>query len=195
MWAVAPNTFRGFRRIIKFCPGAQKEFINYFLEQRSALVDDLTAVASRDDLQRLSNRICNSVRSRLSNIKPELLTSYNKMRKPVDLYIEHLVAMAVELDKVRTALVPFLFLPLDSQILAQPGLFNDQELRFHGLNRKSTYQDIESERIYADLQEKLSHKADAVGAACHRPFHVIYFDLIWNDRYRNWGGNLFETNP
>jgi hypothetical protein len=28
-----------------------------------------------------------------------------------------------------------------------------------------------------------------------RAFHVVYFDLIWNNRYCRWGGNLFETNP
>lgn len=50
----------------------------------------------------------------------------------MDLYLEHLVAMAVELGDVRARLVPLLFLPLDSQILAHPGLFTEQELAGHG---------------------------------------------------------------
>jgi len=36
---------------------------------------------------------------------------------------------------------------------------------------------------------------DAVAAKRRRPFYPIYFDQLWNHRYRNWGGNLFETNP
>jgi len=158
-------------------------------------VNDLTAIRSRPDLHSLSNRIRDEIRARLHNIQPYQLDSYNKVRKPVDLYIQHLVAMAVELDRVRATLVPFLFLPLDSQILAHPCLFKESELRVHRLSRKSTYRDITSEQTYEALQELTSQKADVVAATRQRPFHVIYFDMIWNHRYRNGGGNLFETNP
>ncbi|MEO2090659.1 MAG: hypothetical protein ABGY75_14335 [Gemmataceae bacterium] len=195
MFAVGQNTFRGFYRVNKACPGAKEGFINYFLEKRSALVDALSGIRTRDDLNRLSNRVCDEVRAKLGNCSPAQLKSYNKVRKPVDLYIEHLVAMAAELDEVRTGLVPLLFLPLDSQILAHPGLFNEQELAAHGLSRASTYKDITTERTHIDLQALLAQKAASVAEARHRPFHVIYFDLVWNSRYRTWGGNLFETNP
>jgi transcriptional regulator with XRE-family HTH domain len=195
MFAVAQNTFRGFYRVNKACPGAKEGFINYFLEQRPALVEALSAIRTRDDLNRLSNRICEGVRAKLTNCSPAQLRAYNKVRKPVDLYLEHLVAMAAELDGVRAQLVPLLFLPLDSQILAHPGLFTEQELAGHGLSRVSTYKDITAERTHAALQELLPQKAAAVAEARGRPFHVIYFDLVWNGRYRNWGGNLFETNP
>jgi hypothetical protein len=127
MFAVGQNTFRGFYRVDKACPGAKEGFINYFLEQRGALVDALSAVRTRDDLNRLSNRICEGVRVKLSNCSPAQLKAYNKVRKPVDLYIEHLVAMATELGEVRAGLVPLLFLPLDSQILAHLGLFTESE--------------------------------------------------------------------
>jgi hypothetical protein len=82
----------------------------------------------------------------------------------------YLVAMAVELDDVRTRFVPMLFLPLDSQILAHPGLFTEHELAGHGLSG-------------ATAEER------------GRPFHLIHFDLLWNGRQRNRGSNLFETNP
>jgi hypothetical protein len=195
MWAVDQNTFRGFWRINQACPGAKERFIDYFLERQSTLVGALAAVRSQDDLYSLSNCICEEIRTQLSNIQQDQLRSYNKVRKPVDLYIEHLVAMAFELDEMRATLVPFLFLPLDSQILAHPGLFTELELRAHKLKRKSTYKDIDSEDTYKNLQKMLSQKAEVIVTERHRPFHVIYFDLLWNDRNRNWGGNLFETNP
>jgi hypothetical protein len=138
MFAVGQNTFRGFHRINKACAGAKEGFINYFLEQRSALVEALSSVRTHDDLNRISNRICEDVRVRLNNCSPAQLRAYNKVRKPVDLYIEHLAAMAVELDEIRLRLVPLLFLPLDSQILAYSGLFTEQELARHGLSRAST---------------------------------------------------------
>lgn len=195
MFAVGKNTFRGFYRVNKACPGAKEGFVNYFLEQRAALVDALSAVCTRDDLNRLSNRICECVRAKLSNCSPTQLRGYNKVRKPVDLYIEHLVSMAVEMDEVRAGLVPLLFLPLDSQILSHQGLFTESELAAHGLSRASTYKDITAEHTHSALQAMLAEKAVAVAEARCRPFHVIYFDMVWNNRYRNWGGNLFETNP
>jgi hypothetical protein len=195
MFAVGQNTFRGFHRVNKACPGAKEGFINYFLEQRPALVDALSAIHTRDDLNRLSNDICEGMRARLANCSPAQLRAYNKVRKPVDLYLEHLVAMGIELDSVRARLVPLLSLPLDSQILAHPGLFTEEELSGNGLSRASTYKDITAERTHAALQWLLAQKAAAVAEARGRPFHVIYFDLVWNGRYRNWGDNLFETNP
>jgi hypothetical protein len=195
MFAVGQNTFRGFHRINKACPGAKKEFIDYFLEQKAILISALSAVRTRDELNRLSNHICEGLRAKLYNSSPAQLKSYNKVRKPIDLYIEHLAATAVELDDVRAKLAPLLFLPLDSQILAHPGLFTVQELEAHGLSRASTYKDVATESMHAALQTLLIQKAEVVAKARRRPFHVIYIDLIWNGRYDNWGGNLFETNP
>ena len=195
MFAVAQNTFRGFHRVNKACPGAKEGFINYFLSRRVALIRELSSVNTRDDLKKLSNNLCEDIRTNLSNCSPTQLQAYNKVRKPVDLYIEHLVAMAIELDEVRARLVPLLFLPIDSQILAYQGLFTDHELANNNLSRGSTYKDVTSERAYLALQAFLTQKAVAVAEARHRPFYCIYFDLIWNGRHKNWGGNLFETNP
>jgi hypothetical protein len=195
MLAVSQNTFRGFHRVNKAHPGAKEGFVSFFLEQRPILVDALSNVRTRDDLHQLSIHICKGVRDRLANCSPAQLRAYNKIRKPVDLYIEHLVAMAVELDEARTKLVSLLFLPLDSQILAHPGLFTEQELAAQGLSRASTYKDIIAEQVYVVLQGLLVQKAAVVANVRAWPFHVIYFDLLWNGRYSNWGGNLFETNP
>lgn len=195
MFAVAQNTFRGFYRINQKCPGAKTEFIKYFLDQRAALIDELSSVMTRSQLDRLSNTLCQAVKANLTNCVPSQLHAYNKLRKPIDLYLEHLVAMAVELESARSRLVPLLFLPIDSQILSHPGIFSDRELSSYGLSRSSTYRDVAKETSYAGLQALLSRKAASVANARNRPFHVIYFDLIWNGRHNNWGGNLFETNP
>ena len=195
MCAVGDNTFRGFHRLRKDCPGAKKDFVRFFVDEQSHLIAVLSSVRTGDQLDKVSDRVCAGVRRRLSNVSPEQLKSYNKVRKPVDLYFEHLVAMALELDKAREFLMPLLFLPLDSQMLRHESLFSDEELVRHGLSRRSTYKDIKSKETYNALQKLLNHKARVVTAGWRRAFHRIYFDLLWGGRYRNRGGNLFETNP
>ncbi len=195
MSAVERNTFRGFHRVNKNCPGVQESFRGYFIEQKSVLVEALSQVQTREELHQVENRLTEAVRARLCNVMPAQLESYNKVRKPIDLYVMHLVAMAVELDAHRAALVPLLFLPLDSQILQHPELFTDEELANCGLSRASTYKDVTTETTYRALQQLLLQRAATVATRLGRPFHPVYFDLVWNNRYRNWGGNLFETNP
>ncbi|HLO96630.1 MAG TPA: hypothetical protein VK195_20150 [Burkholderiaceae bacterium] len=195
MFAVGPTTFRGFHRSNKACPGAKAAFVTYFLEQRATLVGALSAIRNRVDLDRLSNRICEDVRGKLSNCRPAQLEAYNKIRKPVDLYLEHLIAMAAELDAVRARLVPLLFLPLDSQMFAHPCLFTGSELAALRLSRRASYKDVSTEGIYSALQLLVARKAEVVANARQRPFHAIYFDLLWGDRFCGRGGNLFETTP
>jgi hypothetical protein len=192
--AVAQNTFRGFHRVDKALSGAKEAFVGFFIKQRVYLLDAISTVSTRDDLDQLCNEICHDIRDRLANCSPTQLQSYNKVRKPADLYIEHLIAMAKEVNNLRVTLVPLLFLPLDSQILSHPGIFTESELHFHGLSRGSTYKDISGQCTYEALQVLLANKASAISEARRRPFYVIYFDLIWNDRFRNDGANLFETN-
>jgi hypothetical protein len=126
-----------------------------------------------------------------------MLKSYNKVRKPVDLYIMNLVAMAVELDTQRAVLVPLLFVPLDSQIMQHAELFEDIQLKECGLSRTSTYKHVTTEATYRGLQNLLDDRAAAVKKrlALGRRFFPIYLDLIWNDKYSNWGSNLFEVVP
>jgi hypothetical protein len=193
--AVDRNTFRGFHRVNKNCPGVQESFRSYFIDEKTVLLEDLSQVQTREQLHHLENRICAAVRDRLCNVKLAQLKSYNKVRKPVDLYVMNLVAMAFELDARRAALIPLLFLPLDSQIIRHPELFTDDDLRKHGLSRMSTYKDVTDEKQYCSLQHLLQQRAEVVAARLGKPFPPIYFDLTWNNRHRNWGGNLFETNP
>lgn len=195
MAAVGTNTFRGFHKLDKSNPGAAEAFKGHLIAERAALLQDLRAVGSAGELHAIENRLCAQLKARLSNIKPAMLGSYNKIRKPLDLYLEHLAAMAVEMAGHRERLIPHLFLPLDSQMFAA-GLFSDRELRLHGVSTASSYADVTSERAYLGLQELLGRKAEALSQRAGRPFHRIYFDLIWNERYLPGGdANLFGSNP
>jgi len=195
MWAVAPNTFRGFHLIDKSQPGARDVFHTYFMRQRPQIVGALSRIATWEELHNCANRLCDEIRPLLSNIKPHMLLSYNKIRKPVDLYLEHLVAMGRELDGPRKTLVPLLYLPLDSQIMANSAILSDVQLAAHGLNRASTYGEVQEEANYIALQKCIRERAHSVGRDLALSFHAIYFDLVWSGRWRSKGGNLFMTNP
>ena len=194
MFAVAQNTFRGFHKIDKTCPGAKKEFIEYFVDHKPAIMDQLNQVENRSDLNEISTSICREIKARLVNNRPDQLASYNKIRKPVDLYIEHLVAMSSELTQSRQTLIPLLFLPLDSQVFQHTELFTIDQLKSQGLKRSSTFQFVRSTETYTALQQMLQKKTEKLSRELNSPFYVIYFDLIWNDRYRKRGNNLFQTN-
>jgi hypothetical protein len=191
--AVGENTWRGFHRINQSCSGAADVYRQYFVQNRAAILNRLTTIQNRADLSMLSNDICRDVRARLTNVKPHMLISYNRVRKPVDLYFEHLVAMAGDLEQARAALVPLLFLPLDTQILRFEGLFTGAELSRHGLSRRSSFGNIKSENTYKALQELLTQKAGEVcKARVPCVFHVIYFDLLWGGRYLKSANELFK---
>ena len=193
--AVDRNTFRGFHKINKDGIGAGDIFRSYFVQHNEELIAALNSAQSTDDLHDLLNRVSGEILAGLVNIKPSMLTSYNKIRKPVDLYIEHLVAMAHELDASRERLIPFISLPLDSQMFKHPDVFQDAELRRVGVSRNSTYKEVRSEAAYHYLQGVLRERAEVLSQTAGRPFHPIYFDLLWNDRHARRGTNLFELNP
>lgn len=196
MCAVAPNTFRGFHRVNQNAPGAQTVFVEYFSHNRHHILDCLRGVHTRVDLHAFSNQICSAIQANLSNIRPVQLTSYNKLRKPVDLYIEHLVAMADDFAPAdRARLVPLLHLPLDSWMFGTECLFTEAELRANYLRRTSTYSALGTEQAYLNLQGLLIQCAQKITVMRGMPFHVIYFDMLWRNRAANWGHNLFETNP
>ena len=193
--AVDRNTFRGFHKIDKDGTGAGEVFRSYFVQHREQLIAALNTARSTDDLDVLLNQVSDDIRTGLINIKPGMLTSYNKIRKPVDLYIEHLAAMAHELDACREQLIMLISLPLDSQMFEHPDVFQDSELRRVGVSRKSTYMEVRSEADYHYLQGVLRDRAEVFSQTAGRPLHPIYFDLLWNNRYTRQGTNLFELNP
>lgn len=200
MKAVASNSFITYR----FYGEAEKVlsiYQQYFLENKQEILLRLSAVHSRDALDSLSEEIrlrnlktCSSV-SFKTNVD---FAPFNRTRKIIDLYLEHLVAMSKELGGVRASLVPLLFLPLDSKMFSDPKIFEEAELATAGVNRRSTYGALTEKRGYDFLQQRLLHKANVLSAN----FYPIYFDLFWGAgrpkdrvaRHQSWGNNLFETN-
>ena len=143
------------------------------------------------DIDCLEKKICSYLKVKLQKyIKNEQLVSFNKLRKPVDIFIEHLVSMGTDFTPVRARLTKLLFLPLDSQMFRSEFVFNDAEIAELGLRRTFTFQDITTEEQYCRVQQFLGEKAKKVGIT-----HRVLFDLVWNDRFKTDGTNLFLTNP
>jgi len=192
--AVGRNTIRGFHRLNKAKAGALMTFQSVFLDQKKRICDAMHKVRSEEDLHVVANRISAHVRRKLTNIRPDQLLSFNKVRKPVDLYIENLVTMSKELKGIRRRLVPWLFLPLDSQMMNSPYVFSEPDLTSVGLYRGATYKDVLSETMYLRLQDIARVNARRIAKTSGR-FFRIYYDLLWNERWKRSGSNLLELNP
>ncbi|NMB95719.1 MAG: hypothetical protein GYA02_03780 [Clostridiaceae bacterium] len=134
------------------------------------------------------------IKSNLTNVKSYMLQSYNRIRKPVDLYIEHIASMSTELDGYRGKLVKLLFLPLDSQIFGSEYIFTLNELYRYGLTRESSFSNVKCKSDFDKLQKLLMSKATAIYNSYKIEFDSIYFYLIWNNRYTKNPNNLFQSN-
>jgi len=191
--AVGKNTFRGFYRKAGFNRGASAIFDPFFITNKTKILSKLRKISTREEMDQFSNTLREEIKKQLINVEERQLESYNKTRKPIDLYIEHIVAMAAELSSSdRARLMPTLFLPLDSWIFGADQIFTETELRAHHLTRRSTYKDVLDRGIYMELHEMTRKKAHDISSC----FYPIYFDLIWSDRYlRTNARNLFESNP
>jgi hypothetical protein len=204
MLAVANNTWRAHHRIDKSKPGSSDIFKEYFVRNKSKILSGLNTVNDKDSLNKLSNQLQQSLRPYLTNLKMNVYDSYNSIRKPIDLYFQHLIAMGREIpQEIRPRLISILFLPLDSQIMGVFQLNGDHDfsiisynqLKSYGLNRFSSYGHVKTETMYLGLQGEVANRAQKITGLCGRPFHPIYFDMLWGKRYTRNGGNLFELNP
>lgn len=189
--SLGPNTYRGFHKVEKSKPGAKDVFENYFEKNEAYIIDALQSLKSEHGLDMLEQEICKGLKRELKkNIDNRQLVSYNKLRKPVDIIIEHLLSMGTDFSKVRKTGTKFLFLPLDSQMFQSQFVFSDQEIAELKIDRRFTFKDITSEGHYDEIQAFLKEKASRIGLK-----NRIFFDLVWNDRYKTKGKNLFESNP
>lgn len=198
MFAVAPNTFRGFTRKNKGENGAMHKFVGYFMKNKQSLVGEMKKVESEEALDDLSDRVCSEIKASLDNVMPDRVESYNAMRRPVDLYFEHLVAMSNELQSERNKLSALLFLPLDRPIFESELVFSKAELKCLGVTRAMNARSISSKEQYMKMQRFLRGKSEKIGLLLKeideeykRGFHRIFFDLIWGERFNSDGGNLF----
>ncbi len=195
--AVEQNTFRGFHRCNKDSFGAKFYFVKYFTENKDVLIGKFNEVQNKADYEQILNDICTDMKNSLRGvIVDKHLHSYNKLRKPVDLYVQHLISMSKETKYLRSKLTPFMGLPLDSQIFQSQLIFTEQELRRNNLTRRSSYGNVSNADCYNSLQNLIIEKSSEISLKLdNRKFYPIYFDLLWSDRINRKGSNLFEMNP
>jgi hypothetical protein len=188
------STYRGFHKIDntkKTSRGAKHVFEKVLKEKASYIIERLNASTTEAEIDELSRELCRSLQCDLKRyIQARQLDSFNKLRKPVDLVVEHLVAMGRDFSRARRHLSKHLFVPLDSQMFSSKLVFDDAELPALGIKRWFTFKDIEDESQYYVIQSFLKEKARRLGVQ-----ERIFWDLVWNERYKSKGKNLFATNP
>ena len=90
--ALNHNTYRGFHKIDKTKSGAKVAFEKVLTENSKLVINSLLAAKNESDIDKLENEICKMLKDELKeNIKNDQLKSFNKLRKPVDIFIEHVV--------------------------------------------------------------------------------------------------------
>ena len=191
--AVKSNTYRGFHRIDKTQPGAKPVFEDYFLAERDRLLLELSDIDSEAKLDAISERCRTEILARLGNVIPRHRKPYNKVRKVVDLFFEHFVAVAEEADLIRERTVEYLFLPLDSQVLKSKVTFPDKDRSTLGILEGMTYGCVVERSQYEALQSYLRNRAAELSKEFEAEVHRIYFDMVWRDR-SGWtdAANLFN---
>lgn len=200
MFAVGKETWRTLYRIdkSKFVPGP-KELIEEFFNFNMAWILQNLMTIKEGDKQRF-DQLCETVTDELKeqlkkNVKPERYECYNRVRKPVDLIFEHIVAMSTELREYRRILVPLLNVPLDKYVLRSNIIFNQKAKKDLGIEKREiSMGDIKNLEHYNRIQTFIRNKASNLSNN-YGNFYPIYFDLLWKDRYKSNGGNLFKTNP
>ncbi|MDQ3682581.1 MAG: hypothetical protein M3352_05850 [Bacteroidota bacterium] len=198
--SLGPNTYRGFHKIktvdeankvSKAKSGSKDAFEKVLINNSKFIVDTLLNAKNESDINFLEKDICKTLKKELKNkIDNRQLNSFNKLRKPVDIVIEHLVAMGKDFSLTRQKITKHLFLPLDSQMFRSDIVFSDKEISKLRIKRSFTFKDIVDEKHYYEIQDFLKQKAKKLGIE-----NRIYFDLVWGDRYKSKGKNLFATNP
>jgi len=195
MCAVNSNTLRAFERIDKKSKFGPKYLLyEYLRKNKDYILNNLKKIQSQQQLNSFEICITNDLKNYLAtNVLKDRFNSFNRLRKPVDLLIEHLVCMSLELDEHRNRLLNYLFIPLDSQIFGSE-LFTKNQLNSVGISLNSTFGDLTCDKAYYYLQKILTKQAEEISSIHKINFFTIYFDLLWGIRYRKWGGTLFETN-
>ena len=185
---IAGNTLRVFHRIDQTQKGP-KEIIQIFLnESKESLIDDLKNCNSTEDIDFVSEKLEKSLKEKLAeNVQDGVLSSYNSVRKLIDLILEHLVLISEELKEHRPKLIHFLRVPLDSYILNSSCLFSFSERELLNLKRnQGGFLSIRTKKAYYNIQKHLRCVAES-----NKIDHPIYFDVLWRDRI-NYQFNLIN---
>lgn len=194
MSAIDKSIWRGLhiRRDVQDTDGPKLIYTEFFNNNKKHIIETLKSINNNFELNYFSNQIYEELNNILKrNIKEEKLV-YNRVRLPIDLVIEHIVAMAEELNSNRNKLVPLLFVPLDRESLRFA--FDEPELKKSNFDDIHSIGDIESSGEYDRLQNIVQQRAEKIGKQLGGKYYRIYMELLWHKRDKNWGGNLFETN-
>ena len=184
---ISGNTLRAFHRIDVNKSGP-KEIINCFLiNSKDSIINQLRKCKSAKDFDLLSNELEQTLKKELSkNVRPEILSNYNAVRKIVDLILEHVVLVSEELSTNRQQLIHLLQVPLDSFILNSSCLFTFNERKKFELKANAGFLSIKSKEQYNSIQNHLASIANE-----SKIDHPIYFDILWRDRI-NFKLNILE---
>ena len=194
MRAVSGNTVRGLHKLDKDASNVDA-IASHFVAQQHAMLHSLANLETRMQYDAFCDELRAGLAAALSHVKPEMLVSYNRIRKLVDLVMEHLVAMAEEIKPaLRARLVPWLYLPLDSQMLGNEVLFDTAIVQRIAGQARPGYGQIRQRSDYVTLQTALDARCQILSDQIGQPMHPIYFDLLWRDRLHATGGILFEVN-
>lgn len=167
----------------------------FFLSQKYQIIKELhLRIRTKEAMDAFEHELFKSLQEALlPYTTPNLIEeSYNRIRKVVELYLEHIVSMASEIDsETRKLLTPLLFLPIDSWIIGNKLVFDDESISRWGLTRKSTFGSVSKKPIFDDMQRYLVKRAKEISMVLGAEFHVIYFDVFWSNRLNMPGRNLF----
>lgn len=196
MKAVDNNTFMAFGYPLNDNAKKVKNvYEDYFIDNKANIIRELLNVGTLKDMDNLERAIYKDIYSKLIDIKAEKLDSYNRIRKPINLYLEHIISMSDSINNdQRKIIVPHMFLPMDKFIFNSEYIFSDLEKKRWGIKKKSGFGVVKSEELFYEMQNSLIEKAKAVSELLQEDFYRIYFDMFWGNRIESDQGNLFLSN-
>lgn len=166
-----------------------------FFSKKDWIINELCSnIRTKEAMDAFEHELFKSIQEALLvYTTPTLIgESYNRIRKIVELYIEHIVSMSSEIDSpTRKQLIPLLFLPIDSWIIKNELIFDSENIYLWGLTRRSSFGEIKTKTLFDEMQLYLDKKANNISTALGEEFYVIYFDIFWRNRLNRTGGNLF----
>lgn len=192
MLAVDDNTFMSYGHFTNQMYTAKKIFINYFLDNKSKILYELSKIQDENDLIRLEESLYFELYKLLKESLYNKKLYYNQVRKIINLYLEHIVTMAIEIEN-RKQLVPLLYLPLDKVTLNS--VLNESEIAMFNLGKNPTMGSVKIKPTYLAIQKLILNKSMKISNLLGSDFYRIYFDLMWGERFNSDGTNLFLTNP
>lgn len=196
MKAVANNTFMAFGYPLnENAKKVKSTYEEYFIENEANIIKELINVDTLKDMDDLEKEIYNDIYSKLTNINAEKLDSYNRIRKPINLYLEHIVSMCDSIDNTqRKKIAPHMFLPMDKFIFNSEYIFSEFEKKKWRINGDVGFGVVRTEELFYEMQNSLIEKAKAASELLQEDFYRIYFDMFWGNRIESQEGNLFLSN-